>query len=55
MPSDGKSSHCLLQGELKKAHKNWITNKNSIYHPNIQISGEKNNNTLYSYSQRFIS
>jgi hypothetical protein len=25
MPSDGKSSHCLWQGELKKVlHRNWL-------------------------------
>ena len=31
--SDGKSSHCLWQGELK-TYLNWMKNKNLIYLPN---------------------
>jgi hypothetical protein len=37
-PSDGKSSHCLWQGELKM-HQNLMQNKNSTFLPNMQNFG----------------
>jgi hypothetical protein len=43
MPSDGKSSNWLWQGELiKKSHQNWMKNKDYMYILEIQICEFRN-------------